>query len=161
MTFLPTFSGFPDTLKTEVLNSSETLIRVNQSARRHIPEDRLFVSTAVRKSYLDFFIVNCFYWHGVVPCYSLLPGIHCRNKFLAGNVNDMSPTAVKTRGKSEKKKLLKVYTTQWKLPYLVWDVGFMTYENVAGLEIEFEVLRIVIPCSLVGTYNRFRRTVAA
>jgi hypothetical protein len=31
----------------------------------------------------------------------------------------------------------------------------MPFENVATLKIEFEVVRIVIPCSLVDAYNRF------
>jgi hypothetical protein len=33
----------------------------------------------------------------------------------------------------------------------------MTFENVAALKIEFEIVRIVIPCSLVDGCNRFRQ----
>jgi len=49
-----------------------------------------------------------------------------------------------------KKKKLKVDTTQWKILYLVWDADIWKYGSV---KIEFEVVRTVIPCSLIDAFN--------
>lgn len=43
------------------------------------------------------------------------------------------------------------YFTQYEM----WAV--LTFENVVALEIEFVVVRIVFPCSLVDAYNCFRQ----
>ena len=121
-TYVFMLSTYPEDGSTKLLRNTSTRLPFCKAS---YPRRQTFSSAQLCLTHIWIsLLLIVFYWHVAVPCYCLLPGIHFRNKFLAGNGEDMRTRAVKTCCKNNNnKKHLKVYATQWKLLYLVWDVG--------------------------------------